>query len=381
MLHGHALTAACCLLLLLNSALGKSKVRPLDPPRPVQNGTFPLVYKAYDKDGFVVTSWRLKNFQDMYPVTVYYKDKEDALHVYKMPHVEIELEEPNRLIQRLARSWTDHDLKQWVQSYQGCVLTVCPYTAEWLNWATGRVARGSVFLAVDPVYTNTYVPLAERLWDIAYVGSATAPPVIRAMSHVFTRCKYVWLRKQGRPEKWAEGKLQVKKNMPFFKKMQLLSQSKMALVHNTLGFSPGQVLEYPCLQNHPAFANFFNATRLAYWRSRFDKWIPTPQAKGRLFESAAAGSLMLVWRDAHRLVERWFVPGDDFLYWDTEADLQEIVNAVLANPSQYDHIARSAQAKMRERYTPEILMRTVIMPFINHSCLWTLSTNHSTSAG
>ena len=51
---------------------------------------------------------------------------------------------------------------------------------------------------------------------------------------------------------------------------------------------------------------------------------------------------MLVWRDGHNLVERFFTPQEEFLYFDSPDDFEGILKDVLAHPTKYEPIAKQA---------------------------------------
>ena len=92
------------------------------------------------------------------------------------------------------------------------------------------------------------------------------------------------------------------------------------MVHNTLGPILQNPHSYPYLVNHTALDVAFNESLAQYYLSTWE-FYPVPQIKARMFESALAGALIVVWRDHHRLIERFFAL-DEFVYFDNEADFQ-----------------------------------------------------------
>ena len=84
-----------------------------------------------------------------------------------------------------------------------------------------------------------------------------------------------------------------------------------------------------------------------------------PQIKTRPFESAINRCLMLVKRDPWNIIEYWFEPDKEFIYYDNEEDLPEIINGILSNWEDYESIIENAFKKAINNYTTDHFMEIV----------------------
>jgi hypothetical protein len=79
----------------------------------------------------------------------------------------------------------------------------------------------------------------------------------------------------------------------------------------------------------------------------------TPQTKSRYFEAAFCRSLILMHKDQWNLIEEWFVPDVDFIYWENEEDLRQKIKHISENYQDYLHIVDNAYNKAMSEYTTE----------------------------
>jgi len=78
----------------------------------------------------------------------------------------------------------------------------------------------------------------------------------------------------------------------------------------------------------------------------------TPQLKSRIFEAAFCKSLMLVLHDSYNIVEQWFEPNKDFLYYDMN-NIKDVIDDALANYENYSNYIENAYQKAINNYTTE----------------------------
>jgi len=77
----------------------------------------------------------------------------------------------------------------------------------------------------------------------------------------------------------------------------------------------------------------------------------TPQTKSRYFEAAFCKSLILIHSDQWNIIEDWFTPGEDFLYWSTEQELEDLIADVVSDYDSYLPMVESAYQKAMAEYT------------------------------
>lgn len=85
----------------------------------------------------------------------------------------------------------------------------------------------------------------------------------------------------------------------------------------------------------------------------------TPQLKSRIFEAAISKSIMLCYKDKYHIIEDFYEPNKDFLYFETEAELHELINKISADYLKYTYLAENAYEKTVQNYTTRNLVKLV----------------------
>ena len=92
--------------------------------------------------------------------------------------------------------------------------------------------------------------------------------------------------------------------------------------------------------------------------SHVDQFI-APQMKTRPFAAAFNRSLNLIKRDPWNVIEYFFEPDVDFIYFDNYEDLPEIIRDITNNWDDYQGIIDNAFEKAVSSYTCQILFETM----------------------
>ena len=58
-------------------------------------------------------------------------------------------------------------------------------------------------------------------------------------------------------------------------------------------------------------------------------------------------TLMLIYKDEWNVIENWFEPNVDFLYWETFEELEKMMSDILNNYNNYWHIVENAHEKVK----------------------------------
>jgi len=133
----------------------------------------------------------------------------------------------------------------------------------------------------------------------------------------------------------------------FCRKMEVISRTKIYLVHNLL------------LSKH-YFPNYFsNELTKKHLPWDFNDG-PVPQQKGRMFEGALMGCILLAFKDPYKTIERYFTEGEEFIYFENEEDLNAKIDHILANYDTYKHIGDNAQKRVRENYLTKHLAAIMV---------------------
>jgi len=187
---------------------------------------------------------------------------------------------------------TDHCIDQVEK-----ILTICPPNI------TGRKKRESCFFP----FNEQFIPKQfEKHFDVIYCGLATGHHITEILD-VIPKFNYrlVSFRNDGKTTNVSPS---------YAEKINLISQSKITIVHSLTGTG-------------------------------------TPQIKTRPFDAAFCKSLILCKRDDWNIIEEWFEPNKDFLYYNEANDLEEMINKVLNNYDDYLPMIESAHKKALNNYT------------------------------
>jgi len=116
-------------------------------------------------------------------------------------------------------------------------------------------------------------------------------------------------------------------NLGFRKKIELVASSKISICYNLVHVMSDQIeriIKYRALGRNEAF-------------STVGFWNVMPQFKTRMHEAALSKSINLVRRDQWNVVERFYKPNVDFIYFETESELPRVIDAILSKWDS-DHI-------------------------------------------
>jgi len=79
--------------------------------------------------------------------------------------------------------------------------------------------------------------------------------------------------------------------------------------------------------------------------------------KTRVVEAAFNKTLSLVKKDPWNVVERWFEPEKDYLYYESNEQLPLLIKEISNNWDKYKQITENAYNKAVENYTAQKLFK------------------------
>ena len=232
-----------------------------------------------------------------------------------------------------------------VDKFYDKIYTACPYTAKWLN----NIEKDDRFeVAIHPFNEDDIVSGdQEKEYDVLYWGGIhddIHKKIVRAMSNY----KYNFLT-LGTPfwglQDDSCAQLITDTNVPRREMWDLIRKTKINIIVNLLFLNPAQVANVKRLDNwekNEALSRLESAT--------------IPQLKTRVIESAANRCLMLVRRDPWNVIENWFEPDVDFIYYDNEEELNHKINHILLNWSSHIDMIENAFQKVVNNYTTKQLI-------------------------
>jgi DNA-directed RNA polymerase subunit F len=241
--------------------------------------------------------------------------------IFEEKIVYLELEEPNRFFVNV--DWFNHfDYDKYFFK----IFSICPYTTKWLNSIYGT-NREHTFIPICHKEQST-----EKLYDIIYAGHIYEGNIENDVS-ILKHFNYRIVSNTDHP-------MTTNKCATHNEKLRLIAQSKISLVHNLL---------YPTI-DHIDFIKTIPEYHKNEAFSLLD-WGIVPQIKGRTFEAALCKSLILCQRDPFNVIEHYFDPNKDFIYYDKE-HIKEQITDILDNYEIYLPIIESAYSKAQQ-YTTE----------------------------
>jgi len=193
--------------------------------------------------------------------------------------------------------YVENDVSLSYTEYFDEIFTICsPCTKN-------RQKRESVFFP----FNEELIPYnSEKKVEVIYTGFALGKHIGDILNTILNfQYSYVSFHKGG---------MVTNSNVTYLTKLKLISESKINIIHNLLDNG-------------------------------------TPQLKTRPFESAFCKTLMLCYKDEWNIIEEWFEPEKDFIYYTDKEDLENKINMILSNYESYQHIIDSAYDKAINNYT------------------------------
>ena len=247
--------------------------------------------------------------------------------------VYLEFEEPNRfLVQEASFNHIPYE-----DSFDK-IFTICPYTAAWLNREYNNNKRTPVYF---PFNENNIPPKTDKVYDIIYTGHIVSPSLEKMIGRV-TKYKYCLVSNSSHP-------LVTHKGVSYHEKLKLISKSRITLTHNLLYLNSEHIYNVNRVNNFRSNEAFKYIPDM----NLFDKKDATiPQLKSRLFEAAFCRSLILCRRDPWNIVESYFKPDSEFIYYDDD-NFEEKVEHILSNYEEYLPVINNAYERGVNSYTTE----------------------------
>ncbi|HLP77603.1 MAG TPA: glycosyltransferase, partial [Candidatus Paceibacterota bacterium] len=282
--------------------------------------------------------------------------------------VYLELEEPNRFFVPVPEF---HHL-DWDERFSK-VFTLCPYTAAWLN----KLYQTDRWVPAFYPFNERHAPSpCAKEFDVIYTGGAHGPGIERLIKEAQS-FNYRFVSQTPHPAV-------TNANCSYSEKLSLISRSKVTIVHNLL-FATKQHVEQvwrnPGWRENKAFALLPEPGSVEWLSAPADQFWLAPQLKSRLFEAAFSRSLILCQRDPWNVIERFFEPGTEFIYFEPDS-LADTLREILANYSRYEPVVARAHAHAMRDYTTTSFFEKFLLPldFAPHSRRQTKSPGNSESA-
>jgi hypothetical protein len=263
----------------------------------------------------------------------------ELARIRKTKVIRLEFEEPNKFFLGDDQDTYDADFHR--------VFTICPHTAKWLNERQGFERRAPVCFP----FNEDYIPAPqEKRYDVIYTGHIVAKAVLRDIE-VLRGFNYRFVSNSPHPFVTNQG-------ASYEEKMALIAQSRVTLVNNLLYprlYHLVNIWRYRGWRTHGAFTQLPGPTGVLRFFTQRSKMI-VPQLKSRVFEAAFGRSLILCRRDPFNVIENFFEPEREFVYYD-EGGLKEAIARVLASYPRFEEVAQRAFERATREYTTEAFFK------------------------
>lgn len=258
---------------------------------------------------------------------------DEIQNIKKKKIYRLEFEEPNKFF--LGDDFSSYDFEFHK------IFTLCPYTSEWSNNKENNNRRVPIYF---PFNENDIPGEEQKLYDIIYTGHIVSKKIYDYIK-VIAKFNYRFVSNQ-------KNSLVTNLGASYHDKLNLIARSKITLVSNLLypklkHFK--NIWSYEDWYQNDAFKKVPRPSQL--WKIFTDKNIVVPQLKSRVFEAAFCKSLILCKKDDFNVIERYFEPNKEFVYF--EDNLQKKIFEILQNFSDYQDIIDNAYRRATECYTTE----------------------------
>tara|TARA_R100001079_G_C4451090_1_gene153774 strand:+ start:4781 stop:5734 length:954 start_codon:yes stop_codon:yes gene_type:complete len=220
------------------------------------------------------------------------------------------------------------------------VYSICPYTVEWMN----NLHLGREYRYIFYPFCKTLTPeKQEKKYDVIYHGGIHAKEHVDCLK-VMSKFNYRYCTMTTHINSLTRHFLPyaTNTNLKFKDKINLVAESKVSVCYNMAQVHKEHI---PRIKSRPEYKK-----NLAF--SSIDTLAAMPQFKTRFHEAAISRTLNLVRKDDWNVIEDFYTPEEDFVYFDNEIDLEKKIKEVLNNWGDYQQIVENAYIKSMN-YTTE----------------------------
>ena len=309
-----------------------------------QDPTKNLGFEVYDGQGPIDLALVVAAFDQAAGCWDQFKLSQNELDVIKrMRVVRLEFEEPNKFFISEDFDAYDRDFYK--------VLTLCPFTAEFFNKRYGVEQRVPIFFPFNELFIP---PATKKLHDIIYTGHLHPKPIMRDMKTI-SRFNYRLVSN-------STHEFVTNRGVEYQEKLRLISQSRITLTHNLLYPTVRHVLnvlKYPSWETNKAFSDLPKGIMELVKRILTGPDIEVPQLKSRVFEAAFCRSLILCKKDKFNVIENFFTPDYEFIYYE-DGKLSETIEKILSNYDAYLPVIERAYERALGHYTTASFYETYL---------------------
>lgn len=230
------------------------------------------------------------------------------------------------------------------QDYFDEIFSSCPYTSKFLNkdYKTTKYKYLPIPTYSETLFAKYNTRCSSKKFDVVFCGG------VHSKEHTYMlktirKFKNIVMSYDNRLNrnffKWPFF-LNYQPFLPNKKKWDNFHNAKILIGTNLLYLNKKQIKNFKKIPNIKNFHNYDVVCQKKI----------LPQMKTRMIEAASTKTLFLVKKDEWNVIENWFTPGKDFIYWTNYNDLYEKIFDITKNFNNYNNILDSAAKKVKQFY-------------------------------
>ncbi len=211
---------------------------------------------------------------------------------------------------------------------------ICPYTNRWLN----GIKEANRYKDIFYPFNEADIPVEQvKRYDVCYHGGIHGEKYVRALD-VMRKFNYRYMSQTHGINRLTKKHLKyaTNTNLSNAEKLQLIAQCRISICFNTFD-----------IRGDEDARNI--RSRDKWWENEAFMHVEdlriAPQFKSRCNEAAFSRTLNLVKKDPWNVIEYYYSPGIDFVYFEDLDELEEKIIEILNHWKRYQPMIESAYAK------------------------------------
>jgi hypothetical protein len=226
------------------------------------------------------------------------------------------------------------------------IYTICPYSNKWLNSLGFRKKYRDIFYP----FNKKLIPNQNiKKYDVIYHGGIHGQEHLDCLE-VMSKFNYRYCSMTHSINPLTQDCLRyaTNTNLSFRHKIDLVSQCKISVCYNFVHIRPEHIPNIKSWKRWNENEAF----------SEVDGWNVMPQFKTRMHEAAISKTLNLIQRDKWNVAERYYIPNEEFVYFEDKIDLENKIKDIIHNWEEYVPIVERAYQRSLQ-YTTENFLNII----------------------
>jgi len=222
------------------------------------------------------------------------------------------------------------------------VYGVCPFTTEWLNEIDSEREYRYIFY---PLNKKDIPPVMTKKYDACYFGGIHSPLHWDCLDVIET-FNYRYMSMSHSINFMTQRNLYraTDIDLTHLQKLDVLSECRISICYNIVPVGESHVKNIKDIHGWEKNTAF----------SKLDSIGFLPQFKSRMHEAAISKTLNLVFKDPWRIAEDYYTSNEDFLYFESNDELGDIIQDVIDNYERYEKMIESAYNKVSNYSTEKM---------------------------